>query len=364
MALKFDKLKLAGLKVVQFGKHEYRKRGGYYGSNRSWRLSRTEFTSPSHDNHSRHGGNTFLYPNDHYNVFIRDTNSKPVARMKLYVEENEFPTLLVIEDFFGRSTEATIKNAALALGISESSISKMSDMEAPAVTSNGTPAGKRARGYQYRKGQDTYNSKGWEPVMDLDDLGMAVYVGMERHSVIMDDGAREVMIMACDEQFNFPVVAVNQQTFKRIQNGKVGTNLITPTEALEPLRERINLLLPTYNRYLALNSFCTTIQNSKALCWMSKAKKDQVSSDIFVKVEKLRAKAKDIRESFKKYEYHLKQLVDVSIHRKATNKAEKAAEKLAKKVDAKYPMLQHLNTWDNGGKEDAINYINLVDSTC
>jgi hypothetical protein len=362
MALKLDKMKLAGLKVVQFGKHEYRTRGGSY-SERDWRLSKTELSTPTIDNNTNWNSGSFLYPSDHYHVFIRDTNSKPIARLKLYAEENNFPQMLIIESLFGGSTEAIIKNAAVALGISESRISKMSDLETPAVSSNGTPSGKRARGYEFKKSQDTHNSKGWKPVMDLDELGVAVYVEMERHCVDLDDDARQALNMARAGRFDFPVVAVNQQTFKRIQKGKVGTTLITPTEALAPIKENVKSLVPAYIRFLALDCFCKTIENSTALWWMEKAKNNQVSSDIFVKVKKLRAKAESIKATYEEYEYHINQVADVDVS-KATHKAQEAAERLANRVDAKYPMLEHLNRYRDDAKMDAINYINLVDNAC
>jgi len=362
MALKLDKLKLAGLKVVQFEKHEYRRRGGRYGDN-NWRLSRTELSTPTVDNNTNWNGGSFLYPSDHYHVFIRDTNSKPIARLKFYVGENDSPKMLIIESVFGGSTEATIKNAACALGISESRIRKVSDMEAPAVTSNGTPAGKRARGYAYYKSCITYNSKEWKPVMDLDELGTAVYVGMERHCIDIDDDARQLMNMARDDALGYPVVAVNQQTLGRIQNGKIGEDLITPAEALAPIKENVKALTPAYIRFLTLTRFCDVVEDSNVLRWMKKAKNDQVSSDILAKVERLRVKAKSIKATFEEYEYYIQQVADVDT-RTVTLKAAEAAERLAERVDAKYPMLQHLNLYHDTNKDDAINYINLVDNAC
>lgn len=370
MALKLDKMKLGGMKVVLFAKHEYRKRGDPYYKGENWRLNKIELSTPTVDNNTYYGeGSTFLYPlitlvpSGHNHVFIRDTNSKPIARLKLYAEENDISQILVIESVFGGSTKATIKNAAVALGISESRIGKMSDLETPAVNSNGTPSGKRARGYEFKNGQDAYNSKGWEPVMDLDELGVAIYVEMERHCVNLNADARQALNMVRAGRFDFPVVAVNQQTFKRIQKGKVGTDLITPTEALAPIKENVKSLVPAYIRFLALDRFCETIENSTTLCWMKKATNDQVSSDIFVKVKKLRAKAESIKATYEEYEYHIKQVADVDVS-KATRKAQKAAERLAERVDAKYPMLQHLNLYRDDAKIDAINYINLVDNAC
>jgi len=296
-------------------------------------------------------------------VFIRDTNSKPIARLKFYVGENDSPKMLIIESVFGGSTEATIKNAACALGISKSRIRKVSDMEAPAVTSNGTPAGKRARGYAYYKSCITYNSKEWKPVMDLDELGTAVYVGMERHCIDIDDDARQLMNMARDDALGYPVVAVNQQTLGRIQNGKIGEDLITPAEALAPIKENVKALTPAYIRFLTLTRFCDVVEDSNVLRWMKKAKNDQVSSDILAKVERLRVKAKSIKATFEEYEYYIQQVADVDT-RTVTLKAAEAAERLAERVDAKYPMLQHLNLYHDTNKDDAINYINLVDNAC
>lgn len=361
-ALKLDRLKLAGLKIIKFNKHEYKRRHSSTYGDRNWRLSKVEFVNPDSVVNTRYGGGTFLIPIDDLVVIVRDTNSKPVARLKLYAEENDFPSMLVIEHIDGGSTDVPIKSIAFLLGMSESDVSKMSDMEAPAVTSKGIPSGKRARGYQYNSLLTTHNSSDWTPVMDLDDLGTAVYVGMERHSLLLDDDVLLVMKLAHKGKLDFPIVAVNQQTFGRIEKGKVGTALITPTEALKPIRKRVEELTPAFKQVIALNSFCDVIEKSTAMSWMKKTNiKDKVSSAIFAKTEKLRAKAKSIRTTYQQYETHLRLISDVH---GADCKAQKAARNLSEKMDAKYPMLRHLTLWQDTHVKDAIAYINLVDNAC
>ena len=362
MALKLDSLTNAGLKVVQFSKHEYRKRGSSYSADKGWRLSRVEFNSPDADNNSQYGHGTFLYPTDEYDVILRDTSSKPVARLKQYASENDFPQILVVESGLGGKTDVTIKQAALALKISESRITLLSTLEAPAVNSNGTPAGKRARGYMLSSNSDSYSSKDWTPVMDLDDVGEAVVIGMERHSLNLNDDARQAITLAKADHLGMPVVAVNQQTFARIQKGKVGEELVTPTEALAPIKELVEMLTPEYKRFIRLESFIDGVKSSTALQWMNKTGiAGVVSSEIVAKLAKLEAHAAKVKAGFEGYEYHLRAVANV---RDAAREADKAADKLTDKLDAKYPMLRHLSTWNDSENEDAINYINLVDSTC
>ena len=362
MVLKLDKLKLGGMKVVKYSKHEYKTRGAAYYSDKSWRLARTEYSTPNDDNNQQYNDATFLTPSEHYHVFIRDTNSKPVARLKLYVEDNDFPEILVIENLHGGSTDMAVKNAALALRISEARISLMSEMEVPAVSSNGTPTGKRAKGYLFVKNGDTYNSKCWTPILDLDDVEEAVYIGMERHSLNLNDDARQVMTLAREGHLGLPVVAVSQQTFARIKKGKVGTDLVTPKEALQPIRELVELMTPEYKRFTRLETFCTEVKCSTALQWMQKTGVEgMVSSTIIAKLAKLEMKAATIKRGFEGYEYHLQTIANV---RDVAMGAEKAGAILVDRIDAKYPMLKHLSTWNDNENEDAINYINLVDSAC
>jgi len=362
MALQLEKLTATGLKVIQFSKHEYRKRGSAYYADKGWRLTRTEFTSPDADNNQTYGHGTFLFPTDDFDVILRDTNNKPVARLKEYASTNGFPALLVIENSMGGSTDATVKKAALALRISESRITLLSTLDAPAVSSNGTPAGKRARGYRYNAGDDRYSSKGWTPVMDLDELGEAVYVGMERHSLNTTDDVDQCLTLAKDDHLGMPIVAVNQQTFARIVKGKVGEDLITATAALQPIRDLVEMMTPEYKRFTRLDSFIDAVKCSTALQWMQKTGiAGMVSSDIVAKLAKLEAKAAEVKKGFEGYEYHLRTVANV---RDAAREAETAASKLTDKLDAKYPMLRHLSTWNDSENEDAINYINLVDSTC
>ena len=363
MALSLEKLEALGVKAVNIKKREYRRRNTSYGST-DWKLQRVVLSTPDR---SKYYEGTFLYPKNDMVVFLRDTNSKPVARLKLYLEEGDFPTVLVLEALHGGMVDTDKVHVAKALGIDPSNIKLMSELAAPKASSNGTPAGKRARGYLFpgTAGRRTaiHTSKDWEPIMDLDEVGEAVYLTMERHSIHMSDNARKLLDMVKADHFDIPIIAVNEMTAKRIQDGKVGEELLTPDQAMKPIEDAVKAMTPVYLRYIRLSRFVSNAQASTIWKVFTKENiKDLINGDIVTKIGKIEALVEGLKNEISPLEYELKTVVDAQHEAQVGSDA---GSKVTDQLKKQYPMMKHLG-WhlDDDETIEVIEYINLVDNAC
>ena len=229
---------------VYMVRHQYSRRHDYTTLYRPKRLviGQQDSYMQRSDTHN------YITPTKDMVVFVRDTNVKPVARINEFMVDNDWPTMLLIENSDTERKIADMANLrrkiADSLGINVAQVQLLSDIEPPLQTGQAN-ASRRPRAWMYKSGEDTTDSKEWGKVYDeLDDLDPTdnyVWVEMERHHIPMDSTTisdYRILTNAIKHgKTDYKLLAVNSRTAKRIKDGKIGDNLTAWTEVVSDLKK-------------------------------------------------------------------------------------------------------------------------------
>ena len=252
MVFRVERLNDIDVIGVLMEKHTYMKRESH---ERGVRVKRRNINYLDDGYYGYYGAR--LTPDGDINVFVRDTNSKPVARIKKFCEENGYPKTLVVEAVSSEVEidAAMISKIADAFCIDVSRVKRLSALPAPAAKGRKHDARPRAYRYDPQNAEHSSNrSVAWDAEYDkLDDLDDGVVIPMDRHQ-LGASGADLGMFMAAIKMnlIDMPVYAVNNQTAKKFLDGKIGQQHITVETALAQIEDKVAAAtrhVEAYNKY-------------------------------------------------------------------------------------------------------------------
>lgn len=355
MCVSVDALEALGFKAVYMEKYTSQPRGySYRHTGGTVKLIRKTVTSSD----TSYYDSIKLYPIVNLNVFIRDTNNKPMARLNHFAAENDYPKILVIEGVQGELDAKTIADIAKSLAMPVTSIRKLSELVAPKSESGGRSNDRRPRAFKYSLGANTYNSREWEAICDdIDDIGPAVYIQMDRHDISWSGNAKLVLEAAKNDKLGHTLIAVNRQTYSRIQKGKIGDDLITIEDAAKPLLAQIERVKPMFRALAKYNGFMAKVRQQSILQRLL----DSGNMEGLKGIKAVKARQQQLDTRLEGYGF-VQQFTQDDLQPIRVTGEEAAQARLTDIMD-KYPMLKHLN--GHGGSDDeltdAIEYIKLVE---
>ena len=253
LAVNMDDLVALGMNAIQLG--QFGKRGGVAIQRRTL------------GNMSQYG-NEYLTAAQSIHVYLRDSKSKPIARIKSFIEDNDYPVTVMIENKHDVVVDAGMKaKIAKALRMPVEQIKLISDLPMPATPARGTRAsGAAPKAFQWSEGKSTGYSTYWERLYDhIDDIGAAVYVTMHRHDVHFDDNVRLIFSAAEAGELPYEIIAVNESTAKRIKDGKVGAELLSPEQVADEVREKMAGVKQIFVKYAREAAFINQLNHNSAL---------------------------------------------------------------------------------------------------
>jgi len=218
-------------------------------------------------NSSRHS-DEYLTAAQQINVYLRDTNSKPMARVKHFVFENDFPLTIVIESYTDELLTASDKVAvAKALRMPVGHINLLSELEAPKNTAQSGERDYTApKAYQWSSREDNSCSRKWDRLYDdINDIGAAVWVEMDRHDVKWCEDSSMMFSAAGAGQLGYDVIAVNGRTARRIEAGKIGADLVSVKDAADEVRAEIKDKTSLFIKYARDRAFVSEMNNSSVI---------------------------------------------------------------------------------------------------
>jgi len=335
----------------------------YVGRARGWNGS--EFTklirkTVSSDNNLFHDS-VVIYPEKNVHVFVKDTNSKPVARIKAFAQRNNYPSLILIESGSPEVTDADIAVITKALALPVGSVKRLSTIEAPkTVRNSGQDTDARPKAYMMptNKSASANSSKEWEEVFDtIDEIGEAIWVSMERHniSVGLNQNVRLILEANRHGMLDIPVIAVNNQTAERIKAGKIGEELIAIEDAaIEMFKSKVGGMITVFRAIAKYESFI------RAMGVDNNAVQQAAMGGFLPKVDAVVKRMGQLRAKVKGWEWaqpYLNINLDPAV---VSGKAAGNARREA--VLAKYPLLRHLSPYQTIDMQHIEDYIKLVDA--
>ena len=342
-----------GLDAVMYVKHKGYRRGSY--SDTFVRLARKVVTDLDR---SWDKDIVNLHPEVDFNVFIRDTNSKPVARLKLFAEENDYPPMLVIEGFKGDVTKAEIKKVAKALHIPESKIKLLSTLTAPKVNNSGKGGAEaRPRAFQMPTSGSVNigNSREWERVYDnLDDIDEAIWVKMDRHDISWSSDVRIVLEAAKRGLLDKPVIAVNYQTADRITEGKVGSQLTSAEDVAKELLAKIESFKPIYRALEKYNNFIGRVGSG------NRHVRAIINNGAIPGLDAVSKRIEQLEKRIEGWEW-AERNSDADLMEAAGKAGYNAGEARNMAIVDRYPLLSHLQPYTDIPAEHIEDYIKMVD---
>lgn len=351
-SLDVSRLENIGFKAVYMRRFE-RSRG--YSSTPSDRLVRKTVTNDG----DRYNGNVQLYPQAGIQIFVRDTNSKPVARIKLLCEQQDFPPILMLESGNAKDiTPQDIGKLSVALGIHKRHIRLLSTLPAPVVQRGQYSGDRRPRGYRMDRTDDTGCSKEWEDIYeDLNDIDPAVVFQMDRHDLNWSENGRLVMDYYKAGKLDMDIIAVNRQTFERIKAGKIGSQLVSVEDAAKPILELIETIKPTIRALDKYRAFWQAFRSSSRGAGVLN---ELATRGAFKTVDVVSKRIAQLEERIEGLTY-MRNYATMDIE-PAREAGDKAGEARKAAIYAKYPLLKHLDTHlDIDGVNEAAEYVKLMD---
>ena len=305
-----------------------------YRSNSVPRIKRTVV-----GNRSLHSSD-FLVPMKEVHVYLRDTNSKPMARIKHFIFENNFPLTLVIENKDTNDVVPADKRKAVAdaLRMPIENVKLLSDLEAPKTPTNANGSTYTTpKSYIWRRGKDTTCSRDWSKLYDgLDDQGVAVWVEMDRHDLIRSDDFTMVVTALKAGELGYDLISVNGRTAKRIRDGKVGVDLISVSDAAIELKARLEQNKSMFVKHSRDTAFLEVVTRNSIICTL-------IDNGMFPELGKQLANMKDKRSSVGNIlasltwmRFHIQGMSD------AADKGEKRGKDIINDMLAGYPMLKYI----------------------
>ena len=345
MLLTVKPLRDLGLSAVAYVKYTGYKRGWNAGSfTKLVRKVLDDHTNPYSESNN-------LYPEVDYKVYVRDTNSKPVARLNLLAEDEGYPSILLIEGFKDDVDAADIKKVAKALNISS--------LPAPKTVSNSKGGEARPRAFKMNTNGhvNISSSREWEPLYDnLDDIGEAIWVRMDRHDISWHDDNRLVLEAAKRGLVDLPVIAVNNQTAKRIEDGKVGEQLTSIKDAATGIRAQAESVLPNLRALAKYREFSREVVSGNRQV-------QQVIKNTVKGLTAVTARIDQLEKRVDGWEWASNHLNDdKDAYTKACVEGQTAGQARNKVVKDRYPLLVHLGNYAEVDEAHIKEYIELMDA--
>jgi hypothetical protein len=318
-----------------------------YRSNSVPKMKRTVLVNRSgYSSYSSHS-NDFLVPMKEVHVYLRDTNSKPMARVKHFIFENNFPLTLLIED---KDTNDVIladkrKAVADALRMPIENVKLLSDLEAPKTpTSTNGSTYTTPKSYIWTQREDATCSRNWKKLYNgLDDQGVAVWVEMDRHDLIRGDDFTMVATALKAGELGYDLISVNGQTAKRIRDGKVGVDLISVSDAAIELKARLKQNKSMFVKHARDTAFLEVVTHNSIICTL-------IDNGMFPELGKQLVNMKDKRSSVGKIlgtltwmRFHVQGMSD------AADKGEKRGKEVINVMLSGYPMLKYIMSTNRYG---------------
>ena len=293
---------------------------------------------------SSHYGDEYLTATQLVNVFIRDTNSKPMARIKHFVFENDFPLTIVIEGTFD-VLDNHKKAVAKALRMPIDNIKLLSELEAPKnVTRSDGRAYTVPKAYQWNFNKASTSSSDWMKLYDdISDIGVAVWIEMDRHEIQWGENAALMFTAAEAGQLGYDVIAVNGRTARRIEAGKIGEDLITVAEAATEVRGKVKDKTSLFVKYARDRSFIQEIGMSPVV--MTLVLKG-LFPELAKQVENMTAKNTTMANDLEAHTWIRRHLDGLS---EASETGIKRAKSIKAGIIAQFPMLKYI-----GGRHGAL----------
>jgi hypothetical protein len=300
-------------------------------------------------------GSTALYPTAEVNVFVRDTKNKPLARMKAFTTDYNYPEILIIESantvvFDDKDIAAIEKVLCMPAGL----IKRLSDIEAPKIvrSSNGKAASARPVAYKFSKTSDRHSSREWEEVLDMDEVEGAVWVEMDRHTIQHSAETHLALEAARHGMLGRDIIAVNASTATKIRDGKLDVDLISAVDVvanIKPQVDRATSILRTLAKY---ETFVGRIGGEA-----SSVLRPLLSDYVGTKSDKVHARINTLRARVKGWEWLRDRVnTDPSIVSGKT-----AADKFNSSFFAKYPLLKAIHPYKTIDMQDVVDYMEMMD---
>ena len=328
LAVNMDDLVALDLKAVNLAKFK-----SYRSNAAGTTVKRKELGNMSHY------GDEYLTAAQEINVFVRDTKSKPMARAKHFVFTNDFPLTIMIEPRLGSPMVETVDKAAIAkaLRMPVSNIRLLSELEAPANAPRGSGSEYTApKAYQWDTSKMNSDSRDWERLYDaIDDIGVAVWVEMDRHNVRWSESNALMFRAAENGCFDYDIIAVNGRTADRIRAGKIGADLITVEEAAVELKARIAAQTSTFVKYARDRAFMEKMSHNSVI--MTLVEKGGMS-DLEKQVNNIAAKNKELADRIDENRWMQNFIpLDAPVQR-----GRNRAASVCQEVFDKFPMLKYV----------------------
>lgn len=330
----------------------------------NWRFNRFEIRSDTQSG-------SLLIPKDDMVIIVRDTNIKPLLRLKAYSNEHDHPDMVVIEDVWGGKVKGTPYTIALALNFPHKNIIMLSSIEppipAPRVNDGSSTYGDRPKAWLFNNTHNMeYSSKGWQPVYcdSLDDIGEAIYVPMDHHTINVTTDLKTLYKAIDGKIITTQLLAINNMTVKRIEKGKIGDQLITVATAIDGLMAKAETYVKMFIHRNRISNFVDTLTETMYYKTMIEANDDSIfGNSPFKKVSTLQQRV-DVLS--KQMEGFIPMMSLLTTSDPMLLKTRDAANKLITAMDKRYPMMTHINgPWlDEDEQKDSITYIKMVNSSC
>lgn len=355
MVFRAERLEKVGMQAVIMEKHTFTRRGTY---DKGIRIRRMTVVGPDTQGyHVDHTGN--LRPMKDMHVFVRDTNKKPVARIKSFCAANDYPATLVIEPttYDGDMDSAAVKIIAKAMCIDPANIRMLSSLPAPAPV--GRQNDKRPRAYAFdpkAKDHSIQRSSEWGALYDsIDDLAEGVYIAMDRHILESNEDVQTLLLGVKSGLFTMPVYAVNAQTAVRIADGKIGEQLYTATEAVDKVRSEMERATRDYRAYCKYDGFVDNCGDHL----ISRLINSGADGEWAQRIATVRKRMKQLEARVKDYKFILSHVQFAAHYRDGGAAGEVRTAEFYKR----YPMLRHVNAYNHTSDvlSDAIEYMKMID---
>lgn len=315
----------------------------------------------------------FFTPKKDTTIYINDGVTNHIKRVKHHFEgENlrKYGNILIVASHIKKSsmTATVVKemrdDIVKNFQIDPKDVVDISSLpELPKVERKARTYGALPTCYRYKKGANKFNSSYWDDEYDdLDDLEDTVYIGMHRHDIELTEDVKLFMGAVEAGIIDKEVVAVNQRTYKRIKEGKIGDNLLSVEDVIDDVKnecERIKPFIRAISRY---NGFLRGMCNSSSGVrkFAVKGIIDREDFPEYFRAREIIMKRRDmLQERVGKYSgfVHLHNTFNIQ------QEAEEDGKKVSIRFFEKYPMLRYHVGYGNisvEGEKDLKEYVKMV----
>lgn len=353
LALKTEQCQdVLGYELFELVKFSYRSRGSY--SNNDYRMKQEKVASEGRNSYN----GCRVFPKAETKIFILDKCSKFLSRLRKYVNDNDYPSTMLVK---AQGKEYDLPALAKALGVDVNSFVMVSTLEAEPTlrSSGGGNTSARPTAYVRTRGMNRYETADWDRTYDdLDDMEDTVYIKMHRNNVDHQTGWVEFCSAADGGFIKHQIVAVNAQMFDKINDGKIGNNLIHWTELLPEVKEvseKVDAIGKVYSKY---KSFVNQMESRSAYEVLSERSPEWIA--IRKKVEAMKVRMATLINRTKDHGWAG---MDANVYESMTAGRD-AADIWIEKAYADYPMLRYVGNIRHDTDTSPINdYIDLVNKT-